>query len=191
MWTPDRRPTDPAERDRTCARRSPAHGGGSRFAAYAIVTGGVAIIGALKNRDDRGWWLVLLLGIVSVAAGVIAIFYPAITALALIIVIGVNAFFSGLLDIAMAIRLRKEIEGEWLLGLAGIVSILFGAFVIILPGAGALALVWLIAVYAMATGILFMVLGFRLRSSRHDLLHTPGASAGWEPGPQGDGAGRR
>ena len=148
------------------------------FAAYAIVTGGVATIGALNNRDDRGWWLALLLGIISVAAGVIAIFYPGITALALIIVIGVNAIFSGVLDIAMAIRLRKEIQGEWLLGLAGLLSILFGAFVIILPGAGALALVWLISVYAIATGILFIILGFKLRSSRHEALPTREARAG-------------
>lgn len=146
------------------------------FAAYAIVTGGVAIIGALKNRDDRGWWLVLVLGVISAAAGVVAIFYPGITALALIIVIGVNAVVSGVLDIAMAIRLRKEIEGEWLLGLAGVVSILFGLFVIAVPGAGALALVWLISVYAIATGILFIVLGFRLRSSR-DRLPAGGAVA--------------
>jgi len=139
------------------------------FAAYAIVTGGLGIIGALSNRDDRGWWLVLLLGIVSIAAGVIAIFYPGITALALVIVIGVNAVFSGMLDIAMAVRLRKEIEGEWMLGVAGLVSILFGIFVIILPGAGALALVWLISFYAIATGILFVFLGFRLRSRRHTL----------------------
>jgi len=142
------------------------------FAAYAIVTGGVAIIGALKNRDDRGWWLVLLLGVISVAAGVIAIFYPGVTALALVIVIGVNAIFSGVLDIAMAIRLRKEIQGEWLLGLAGFLSVLFGIFAILLPGAGALALVWLISVYAIATGILFIILGFKLRASRHDALHT-------------------
>jgi uncharacterized membrane protein HdeD (DUF308 family) len=148
------------------------------FAAYAIVTGGVAIIGALQNRDDRGWWLVLLLGIISVAAGVIAIFYPGITALALIIVIGVNAIFSGVLDIAMAIRLRKEIEGEWLLGLAGLVSILFGVFVIMLPGAGALALVWLISVYAIATGILFIILGFKLRSGKHEALRARGTPAG-------------
>src|SRR5262245_21430016 len=138
------------------------------FAAYAILSGGVAIIGSLKNRDDRGWWLVLVFGIISVGAGIIAIFYPGITALALIIVIGVNAVFSGVLDIAMAIRLRKEIRGEWLLGLAGLVSILFGVFVILLPGAGALALIWLISVYAIATGILFIILGFKLRSHRHD-----------------------
>jgi len=138
------------------------------FAAYTIVTGGVAVIGALNNRDDRGWWLVLLLGIVSVAAGVIAIFYPGITALVLVIVIGVNAIFSGVLDIAMAIRLRKEIEGEWLLGFAGLLSILFGVFAIALPGAGALALVWLISIYAVATGILFIILGFKLRSRRHE-----------------------
>jgi uncharacterized membrane protein HdeD (DUF308 family) len=148
------------------------------FAAYAIVSGGVAIIGSLKNRDDRGWWLVLVFGIISVAAGVVAIFYPGITALALIIVIGVNAVFSGVLDIAMAVRLRKEIRGEWLLGLAGLVSILFGVFVILLPGAGALALIWLISVYAIATGILFIILGIKLRSSPGEPLHGREAPAG-------------
>jgi uncharacterized membrane protein HdeD (DUF308 family) len=148
------------------------------FAAYAIITGGVGIVGALNNRDDRGWWLVLVLGIVSVAAGVIAIFYPGITALALLIVIGVNAVFSGVFDIAMAVRLRKEIEGEWLLGLAGAVSILFGVFVIILPGAGALALVWLISAYAIATGILFILLGFKLRSHKHEPMGAREARAG-------------
>jgi uncharacterized membrane protein HdeD (DUF308 family) len=148
------------------------------FAAYAIVTGAAAIIGALRNRDDRGWWLVLLLGVVSLAAGVVAFFYPGITALALIIVIGVNAVCSGVLDIAMAVRLRREIQGEWLLGLAGVVSILFGVLAIALPGAGALALVWLISAYAIAIGALFVVLGFRLRSAGHGPLHGRHATAG-------------
>lgn len=138
------------------------------FAAYAIVSGIAALAGAWRNRSERGWWLALLLGIVSVAAGVIAIFYPAITALVLALVIGINAIFSGVLDVSMAIRLRKEIQGEWLLGLAGVLSILFGAFVAFFPGAGALALLWLIAVYAIAIGILLIILAFRVRRSGHD-----------------------
>lgn len=148
------------------------------FAAYAIISGGLGIIGALRNRGERGWWLVLLLGVVGVAAGVIAVFFPGITALALIIVMGVNAVFSGVLDLAMAVRLRREIRGEWLLGLAGLVSILFGAFVIAVPGAGALALVWLLALYAIATGVLFVVLGFKLRSRGHEPPHGRAAWAG-------------
>ena len=147
-------------------------------AAYAIISGGLGIIGALRNRGERGWWLVLLLGVVGVAAGVIAVFFPGITALALIIVMGVNAVFSGVLDLAMAVRLRREIRGEWLLGLAGLVSILFGAFVIAVPGAGALALVWLLALYAIATGVLFVVLGFKLRSRGHEPPHGRAAWAG-------------
>ena len=148
------------------------------FAGYAIVGGGAAVVGALQNRSDRGWWLALLLGLVSLAAGILAIFYPGITALALVLVIGVNAIFSGVLDVAMAIRLRREIQGEWLLALAGVLSILFGAFVIIFPGAGALALLWLIAVYAIALGVLLIVAGFRLRSSRRDDLHRQRAVPG-------------
>lgn len=141
------------------------------FAAYAIVSGGAAVVGALQNRSDRGWWLALVLGLVSLAAGILAIFYPGITALALVLVMGVNAIFSSVLDVSMAVRLRREIQGEWLLALAGILSILFGAFVVIFPGAGALALLWLIGVYAMALGVLLIVAAFRLRSTDRDEMH--------------------
>lgn len=134
------------------------------FGAYALLSGIAELAGALRNRHEPGWWLLLLLGLVSVAAGIVTIFYPGITALALVLVMGVNAIFSGALDIAMAIRLRREIRGEWLLGLAGLVSILFGAIVLVFPGAGALALVWLIAFYAILIGVLLIALGLRLRS---------------------------
>lgn len=141
------------------------------FAAYALVSGAGELIGALQNRKEPGWWLVLLLGLVSMAAGVIAIVYPGLTALVLAIVIGVNAIFSGVLEVTMAIRLHKEIRNEWLLALAGILSILFGAFVLVSPGAGVLALLWLIAVYAIATGVLFIVLAFRVRSETQTPHH--------------------
>ena len=140
------------------------------FAAYAIVSGIAGLIGALQNRSQRGWWLVLLYALFSIAAGVIAFVYPGLTALALVLVIGVNAILAGAIQIVMAVRLRKEIEGEWLLGLAGLISILFGAFVVVFPGGGALALVWLIAAYAIVVGTILLVLALRLRKTRTSAL---------------------
>ena len=124
------------------------------FAAYALVSGGAALVGAIRNRDaDRQWWIVLLLASASLAAGVLAIFLPGLSALALVLLMGANAVVNGVLEIVWAVRLRHRIQGEWLLGLAGVLSIVFGVFVLLFPGAGALAMVWLIAVYAMAIGI--------------------------------------
>jgi uncharacterized membrane protein HdeD (DUF308 family) len=134
------------------------------FAAYALVAGAVSIYGAVKNRNaDTGWWLVLLLGVVSVAAGVIAVVNPGITALVLVLLMGANALVTGILDIVVAIRLRKRIEREWLLVLAGVVSIVFGLLVFLFPAAGALALVWMVSFYATLTGVLLLTLAFRAR----------------------------
>ena len=75
------------------------------------------VYGAVKNRTmDKGWWLILVLGLVSVAAGVLAIFYPGLTALALVLLMGANALVTGALEIAVAIRLRKTVRNEWLFG---------------------------------------------------------------------------
>ena len=137
------------------------------FSAYAIVGGAAALVGAVKNRArDGGWWVVLLWGIVSIVAGVLALIWPALTALALVLLMGATALVNGVLELVLAVRLRRQIAGEWLLGLAGVVSILFGLFVLIFPGPGALALVWLIAVHAIAIGILLIAAGLRLPSGR-------------------------
>lgn len=134
------------------------------FAAYALITGAVSMVAAVKNRETDGkWWLVLLLGLVSIAAAAIAIFRPDLTALMLVLVMGANAVVTGVLDIAIAVRLRKVIRGEWLMILSGVLSVLFGILVLVFPGAGALALVWLISFYATVTGVLLLALGFRAR----------------------------
>lgn len=135
------------------------------FAAYALFTGMVLVAGAVKSRkDSEDWWLLLLIGLVSVGAGVIAIVHPAMTALVLVLVVGANALVSGVLDIVFAIRLRKTIQNEGLMIVNGLVAILFGVMVFLFPGAGALALLWLISLYAFVSGVLLLALAWRLRA---------------------------
>jgi uncharacterized membrane protein HdeD (DUF308 family) len=136
------------------------------FAAFALLGGAASIWGAIHARDTSGWGIMLLLGIVSVIAGVMAVIYPGITALTLILLVGANALVTGVLDIVAAIRLRKQMRNEWLLVASGLVSIVFGAVVMLFPAAGALALVWFISFYATLTGILLLALAFRARRWR-------------------------
>ncbi|MGH8663407.1 MAG: HdeD family acid-resistance protein [Burkholderiales bacterium] len=136
----------------------------SLFAAFALLVGAVTVAGALKHRTmDRGWWLMLLLGLVSLVVGVIAVFQPGATLFALVLLMAANALVTGILEVAVAVRLRKEMEHEWLLALAGVVSIVFGVLVLMFPPAGALALALFVSFYAVATGILLLVLAFRAR----------------------------
>jgi uncharacterized membrane protein HdeD (DUF308 family) len=134
------------------------------FAAWMFVGGGVSVYAAIKHRNtDKAWWIVLLLGLVSLAAGVIAVLNPDITILVLVLLMGANALVTGILQIVMAIRLRKSIEREWLLALAGVVSLIFGVLVFLFPAAGALAMVWLVSFYAVFTGVLLVTLALRAR----------------------------
>jgi uncharacterized membrane protein HdeD (DUF308 family) len=81
----------------------------------------------------------------------------------LVIMIAVWAILTGVIEIVMAVRLRRVIEGEAWMALSGIASILFGALLVLFPGTGALSLAWLIGAFAIAFGIFLMILGWRLR----------------------------
>ena len=136
------------------------------FAAFALLAGAVWIFGAVRNRmgDDR-WWVHLLLGALSVGAGMIAALYPGVTIVALVLLVGANALVTGVLDLVVALRVRKHIKGEWLLVLNGIASLVFGILVLLFPlGAGALALAWLIGLYAILTGAVLLALSLKVRS---------------------------
>lgn len=137
------------------------------FAAYALLCGVVSLAAALRHRKaHEDWWMPLLFGIVAIGSAVIALVHPGLTLVVLVLLIGANALVGGVLDLVMAIRLRKTLGGEWLLVLNAVASIVFGVLVFLFPAAGALALVWMIGVYALATGILLLGLGFSLRSAR-------------------------
>jgi uncharacterized membrane protein HdeD (DUF308 family) len=135
------------------------------FGAYVLLDGVFALVSAFTGRetDDR-WWVLLLEGVAGVAAGLIAFIWPGMTAFVLVYLIAAWAIVTGIIEIAAAIRLRKEIEGEWILALSGLASIIFGVLMILWPGAGALAVVWLIAAYAIFFGILLIFLAFRVRN---------------------------
>ena len=134
------------------------------FAAYAFIIAAAYLVAAVKNRKtESGWWLLLLLGLVALAAGALTVFYPAVTAVVLVLLMGANAFMSGILDIAMAVRLRRELRNKGLLVLSGVLSIVFGLLVMVYPGAGAIALVWLVSLHAMLTAVLLLSMAFALR----------------------------
>jgi uncharacterized membrane protein HdeD (DUF308 family) len=135
------------------------------YGAFALVDGSFAIAAVLVGRT-RGMpsWALLVEGLAGIAVGAITFFWPGITQLALLFLIAAWAVVTGVFEIVAAVRLRKEIRGEWLLALSGVLSVAVGVALVVNPGAGLLAISWMIGTYAIIFGVLFIVLGFRLRS---------------------------
>jgi uncharacterized membrane protein HdeD (DUF308 family) len=143
------------------------------FGAYALVDGVFALIGAIRGGGREPWWLLVLEGLVGIGIGVLTLFAPGITALALLFYIAIWAIATGVLEVAGAISLRKEIEGEWLLILSGIASVLFGVLLVARPAAGALAVLWLIGSYAIVFGVLMIMLAFKARKLSPEVAAAP------------------
>ena len=133
------------------------------FGAFAFADGVFALVGAVRGGGREPWWLLILEGLVGIGIGIITVVSPGITALALLFYIAIWAIATGVLEIGSAIALRKEIEHEWLLGLSGLASVVFGVLLIARPGAGALTVLWLIGGYALVFGVLLVMLSFRAR----------------------------
>ena len=134
------------------------------FGAFAFADGVLGTWTAIAGRADHEyWWLVLLRGLLGIGVGILAFVEPGVVALALLFYIAIWAIATGMLEIATAIRLRREIEGEWLLILSGLISVIFGVVLIARPGQGALALLWLIASFAVVFGVVLVILAFKAR----------------------------
>jgi uncharacterized membrane protein HdeD (DUF308 family) len=137
------------------------------FGAWLLVDGVFRIVGAMGGRaSDPDWGWHLVIGILGIIVGLLTFHSPGITALALVIYIAAWALMVGVAEIALAVKLRREMKGEWFLILMGLISVVFAVLLLWNPVAGAGALIWLIAWYAVVFGVLAMIFGFRLRSLR-------------------------
>jgi uncharacterized membrane protein HdeD (DUF308 family) len=133
------------------------------YGAFVLIDGVLAIAAAIHGGNMAPRWWLAIVGIAGIGAGVLTFAWPGITALVLLLFIAFWAIVLGVFEIIGAIRLRKEIEGEWLLILNGALSIAFGLVLLWRPGLGALAVVWIIGAYAIIFGVTFVLLGLKLR----------------------------
>lgn len=134
------------------------------FGAYVLVDGITGMIDSIRYRDRlTRWWLWLLEGAVSALMGALILLMPGVFTEVLIILIAAWAIASGILRLIAAFHLREQVRNEWFLGLGGVLSILFGIALIAVPAAGVLSIVWLIGLWAVLFGIVFIMLALKLR----------------------------
>src|SRR5262245_36150479 len=149
------------------------------FAVYAALDGVFALITGLETpKDTPGRGSLILRGLIGIVASVIAFSYPGITAISLLFLIGAWAIFSGGVEIGAAFLLRHELTNEFLLLIAGGLSILFGVLMFMNPSAGALSVVWLIGSYAIVYGIMLLTLAFKLKRLGGDIRTATGDLTG-------------
>ena len=135
------------------------------FGAYALLDGVFSLVGAVKAAQaHERWGALVFLGVTGIGAGALTVLWPAITAFVLVCLIAAWAIVTGVFEIAAAVQLRRYIEGEWLLALAGIASLVFGILMIIAPLAGALVIAVWVGAYALVSGVMLVTLGIKLRS---------------------------
>lgn len=149
------------------------------FAAYALVDGISAILAIIRGEPEarRNGWTLAIIGVAGIIAAIGTVIWPDITALALLYLVAAWAIVSGVLHIATAVRLRKEIEGELLMALSGVASIAFGVLLIVFPGAGLLSLVWLVAAWSIVFGVILVAFAWRLRNLQTASGSTSGRAA--------------
>jgi len=141
------------------------------FGCYCLADGFSALGSSFPKGETKTWWSMLFVGLTSVIAGVTAVLWPGLTALVLLVIIAVWAILRGGLEIMAALALRRTIPHAWLLVVSGVISILFGGFLLVRPGAGALAAIWIIGSFAVARGLLLIVFSLRLRARQPSAAH--------------------
>jgi uncharacterized membrane protein HdeD (DUF308 family) len=139
------------------------------WGVYALFDGIVGIIAGIKGK----WGSLVLLGVLSILAGAVALIWPGLTAITLLWVLAIWIIVAGVMQIAAAVRLRKEVQGEWMWILSGILMVVLGLVFFMRPGAGILSVTWLIASLAIVWGILLVMLSFRLKGLKGRLAVQP------------------
>jgi uncharacterized membrane protein HdeD (DUF308 family) len=133
------------------------------YGAFAFVDGLLALIAAVMGGQPAPRWWLAIVGVLGIAVGIVTLMMPGMTALVLLYFIAFWAIMIGAMQVTGAIRLRKEIDNEWMLIASGILSVVFGIILLVAPGAGALGLLFVIGVYAVIHGIMLITLAMRLR----------------------------
>ena len=143
------------------------------FGAYILADGVLGVYSAFAGRKEHDdCWVLLIWALISVVVGIVTFLAPGITAVALLFYIAIWAIATGVLQILAGIRLRKQIQGEWLLVLGGLASVIFGIFLMAQPVAGALTMAWLIALYAVVFGVVLVFLALRVRAFGQHMART-------------------
>jgi uncharacterized membrane protein HdeD (DUF308 family) len=133
------------------------------WGAFTLVDGVLSLAHAVMGgKVGSRWWLALI-GVLGIIVGLLTFLMPGVTALVLLVFIATWAIVLGIFQIIGAIRLRKEIDNEWLIGLSGALSVLFGIVLLVAPGPGLLGLIWVIASYAIVFGIMLVMEAFKLK----------------------------
>ena len=151
------------------------------FGIYALLDGIFTLGSAFRRTNPRKrWWALIFEGLLNLVAGVLTFLIPAVSAQFIVILIAVWAVTTGISEIGAAIRLRQEIVGEWLLGLGGILSVIFGVLMFVASGFEAIVAIVLVGGYAIMFGFAVLALGLRLWSARRTMTttdHRPLATA--------------
>jgi uncharacterized membrane protein HdeD (DUF308 family) len=134
------------------------------FAAAILVDGAFNIAGAIQHREKDGWWILLLIGALGVLVGGYALLNPLVSMAAFVYLVAFQAVFFGVFIAMLGYKVRAATEREWILYLTGGLSVLFGILVVANPVAGAFSVIWLIAAWALVTGVLRIVFAFRIRN---------------------------
>jgi uncharacterized membrane protein HdeD (DUF308 family) len=138
-------------------------------AAFIFVDGIFAFVSLFSQRGSPFWWTSLLEALAGVAVGLALLFWPGIALLTFLYLVAGWAVISGIFEIATAIRLRKVIEREWALGMAGLASIVFGVAVLVFPGLGLVAMSWMLGGYAIIFGVLMINTSINVRRVQHKI----------------------
>jgi uncharacterized membrane protein HdeD (DUF308 family) len=144
------------------------------YGAYALAEGILGLVAAFGRRTSTPAWWYALSGVLGILAGLFTFLWPGITAVVLLTIIGIWAIIRGIMEIVAAVQLRKVIKHEWALMLGGALSVIFGILLLARPLAGAVAMVWLIGIYAIIFGIDSIALALRLHDHKVQMEHGQG-----------------
>lgn len=134
------------------------------FAAAIMVDGVFNVIGSIRNRDKDGWWVMLLIGVLGAVAGGYALLNPIVSMKAFLLLVAIEAVLLGMLLLTLGYKVRARAKHEWLLYLAGALSVGFGVLIVMWPGVAGVSIIWAIATWAIVIGVLRVVFAFKVRS---------------------------